>query len=268
MNVLIYQDYIHNNGVLHRALCRTFGTDHVGFCDAQDLLSGALDSGTSLFVMPGGADLYYGEKLDGAGNAAIRQWVEQGGCYLGICAGAYYGCAAIDWAAGREDAIAAPRALGFFPGTAVGPLAELMQPPADGNSWHGAAEIVYDDGSGPALDNILFYEAGPAFIPDIPPDIPGGAMPPHVRVLARYAALPGRPAAIVECDAGSGRAILCGPHPEYEGDSLRRRLYCHANASYEWEAQVAQRLADEATLTRRLWARLMARCAQPRRAAA
>lgn len=258
MNVLIYQDYIHNNGALHRALCRTFGADQVGFCDATDIIAGALKSGEAqLFVIPGGADLYYAEKLNGAGNRAIRKWVEDGGCYLGICAGAYYACAAIDWASGQGgDAIAAPRELAFFPGTAVGPVYDFIQDKNFRASWHGTADIIYDDGNGPRLDGKAFYEAGPVFIPN--------GEDKSVIVLARYSALSGQPAAIVSCSVGKGSAILCGPHPEQDSDSLRRRLYRHANPSYEWNGNVADSAIDI-----QLWERLMAHClpAQYRRAA-
>ena len=38
-------------------------------------------------VFPGGADSPYQEKLQGEGNRVIRQFVEEGGWYLGFCAG-------------------------------------------------------------------------------------------------------------------------------------------------------------------------------------
>src|SRR5262245_30328629 len=45
---------------------------------------------TDLFAFPGGADLPYCRVLNGAGNASIRRYVEEGGALLGVCAGAYY----------------------------------------------------------------------------------------------------------------------------------------------------------------------------------
>src|SRR6185295_82858 len=119
MQVLVYQDYVHNNGALFRALGKHFGQQNIGFADAGDVHDGILDDKVRLFVMPGGADLFYAEKLNGAGNKAIRRWTEKGGAYLGICAGAYYGCHSLGWAEGTQQEISGPRELGFFPGRAI-----------------------------------------------------------------------------------------------------------------------------------------------------
>jgi glutamine amidotransferase-like uncharacterized protein len=227
MRVLLYQDYIHNNGVLHAALRGTFGAAE--FCDAADIANGALWD-ADLFVMPGGADLYYCEKLDGAGNAAIRQWVRDGGRYLGICAGAYYACATITWAAGTAQEITGPRELGFFPGAATGPVYDFIEDGDIGKSWDGVAPLAVD-----GRTRHEFYAGGPVF---------GDAEKyDGVRVLARYATLPGAPAAAVACAVGRGRAVLCGPHPEYGLDSLGRTFYNHRNPSAAWRQKTAQRLA-------------------------
>lgn len=249
MQVLIYQDYIHNNGVLYRALCRQLGGESVSFCDAADIIQGGcLDSRPGLFVMPGGADLYFAEKLNGAGNAALRSYVEGGGTYLGICAGAYYACAALNWAAGTEQDITGPRELAFFPGTAVGPVYDLIEDGDIKKSWQAVTELSWDDGV-KKIEAPVFYEAGPLFAPE-----------QGTTVLARYSHLPGAPAAIIECRVGQGRAILCSPHPEYTGNDLARRLYRHNNVSPEWTAAVAQALTPYETLSRKIWATLIARC--------
>ena len=58
---------------------------------ADDLLHSAWEIECDLLCMPGGADLPYCAALNGPGNARIRRFVEEGGAYLGICAGSYYG---------------------------------------------------------------------------------------------------------------------------------------------------------------------------------
>ena len=78
----------------------------------QDLLN--VHHPRTLFVMPGGADLPFCAALNGAPNQRIRQFVERGGAYLGICAGAYYACRKIAFHAGTEGAICGPRELGFL----------------------------------------------------------------------------------------------------------------------------------------------------------
>lgn len=76
-----------------------------------------------LLVMPGGRDLPYCKELDGPGNQQISRFVEEGGSYLGICAGAYYGSAYVEFAKGDPNMeIVGPRELAFFPVTARGPV--------------------------------------------------------------------------------------------------------------------------------------------------
>ena len=96
--------------------------------DAATLLEGHWTEHALLLVMPGGADLPFCKHLNGEGNRIIRQgvrvvvapwqhslaagsasqltahrlslkraWVEAGGCYLGLCAGAYYACARVEF---------------------------------------------------------------------------------------------------------------------------------------------------------------------------
>lgn len=237
MTVLIYQDYVHNNGLLLRALGEHFGTNYVRFCDADDIRDGILDTAL-LFVMPGGADLYYCEKLNGAGNAAIRTWVEGGGTYLGICAGAYYACARLQWAQGEHE-ISGNRELGFFSGTATGPVYSLIENSDITHSWLAAPALQWNDGT-TRLETIVCYEAGPVFSE-------GGAT-----VLARYTGLSGAPPAIIECSVGKGRAILSSPHLERTPAMMAKALYSHRNSSHEWDKAIIKKAEDYRDETVRL----------------
>lgn len=238
-SVLIYQDYVHNNGLLYRALRDYFG--HADYCDAGDIKSGVLNDDVRLFVMPGGADLYYCEKLNGAGNDAIRQYVESGGRYLGICAGAYYACHDIEWAKGTGQDICGPRELAFYEGTATGPLYHLMQD-IDG-SWLGAADIVYD-GAATAVS----YAAGPYF--SEPAD--------NTAVLARYST--GEPA-IIELAVGKGRAILSGLHIERIMPHAEVIFYKHRNASADYEQAIFAKLARHTEGQKKIWNGVLSRLA-------
>ncbi len=247
MTVLLYQDYIHNNGVLLHALRAHFGADNVLHCDAADILGGCLEK-ARLLAMPGGADLYYCEKLNGEGNKAIREFVEQGGAYLGICAGAYYACAELEWAKDEKEPIRGARELGFYKGKAVGPVYEFIEDGDINKCWDDAARVITNIPSSrrkpgssaisqeyPGLrrddEYVVFYSAGPIFIGDN-----------TAIILARYADLSGQPAAAVECAVGKGKAILCGPHPEYDAESYAGAIYRHRNASYKWQTGVAEKL--------------------------
>ena len=63
---------------------------------AKDLLAGCLSDskrGFTLLCLPGGFAPNYDDKLGDKGARLIRQFVESGGGFVGLCAGAYYGSA-------------------------------------------------------------------------------------------------------------------------------------------------------------------------------
>lgn len=235
MKALIYEDYVHNHAILSRRLADYFGAHNVAFADADAIKSGVLN-GARLLVMPGGADLAYCEKLNGAGNAAIRAFVENGGAYLGLCAGAYYACRAIEWAVGTNQEITGPRELAFYPGMAVGPVYDFIEDGDISKCWEGAVRL--DTGV------TVHYEAGPVF---------EETADPSVTVLARFAALPGQPPAIVSCKIGQGRAVLSSPHVENTGALLAARAYRHETRALA----VAEVLLPFAAEHENLWTSLL-----------
>ncbi|PNH07957.1 Biotin--protein ligase [Tetrabaena socialis] len=90
------------------------------YVGTAELLEGSWRSTTLLLVMPGGADLPYCKLLNGRGNRLLRDFVEAGGSYLGLCAGAYYGCSRVEFEPGSALQVVGDRELGFFPGVARG----------------------------------------------------------------------------------------------------------------------------------------------------
>lgn len=248
-DILIYDDLIHNHGTLYRALAAYFGAPRVGFTDARAIIDGGLTANIRLLVMPGGADLYFCEKLNGVGNAQIRAFVEAGGAYLGLCAGAYYGSAAIFWAEDSDQPICGDRELGFFDGTATGPVYAWLEQGRIDHSWHAAPLIAYDDGS-QRLDLRVCYEGGPVF-----------SESPHAQILARYSELPGAPPAIVERRIGMGRAILSSPHIERIMPTAYNRLYETNNHSYAHDKRVYESLSPYAEKQKTLWSSILSRLA-------
>lgn len=229
--IFLYQDYVHNNGVLHKRLCETYGHANVNFCDADDIIGGLLDDSVFLLVMPGGADLYYCEKLNGTGNKNIRAYVEQGGNYLGICAGAYYAAREIDW---NNGDIAGPRELGFFDGKATGPIYEFLEDQNFNKSWQNIVNITIDSEIYPAL-----YYGGPSF------DGNG---------IATYA---NGQAAIIKAVKGKGTVILSSPHIEYSPKELQKATYANNNQSNEWSKKNIETFTKSYTPERDLWSRVL-----------
>ena len=166
--------------------------------------------------MPGGADLGYCRTLNGEGNRRIAQFVERGGCYLGFCAGAYYGSGRCEFEVGNKQLeVIGPRELGFFPGICRG----LAFPGFVYNTEKGAKapelkvhKSALGKGSAPDLFR-SYYNGGGVFV-DAPSFRDKG-----VEVLAEYTQ-PLRvdsgngTAAVVYCKVGEGGAVLSCTHPE------------------------------------------------------
>jgi len=239
MKILIYQDYAESNHILWQQIAKARPNASVAYCDADDIAGGILDSSIDLLVMPGGADLYYVEKLSPKGNQLIRDYVENGGFYLGICAGSYYGCDTIEWAQDKaEHKICDKRELGFFKGKAVGPIYPFLQDSDFDKSWNNVVPLLWN-GQAPAKQDTIFYAGGPVFIPDDDADY---------TALAYYEDLPeGHNLAIISCAVGKGRAILSSPHPEYTAESFVKKLYRHQNKAYERDAALLKQLQSQKT---------------------
>lgn len=198
-------------------------------CDAASVISGDIFNQCDIFVMPGGADRPYAKALNGPGNRNIRTFVEGGGTYLGICAGAYYGCRDIAYHMGRSDEICGSRELAFIDALAYGSLPKLAGYYDETLATAGWAGLITENGPYQA-----FYHGGCAF------EMNDSA----ARVLAHYAGLPGQPPAIIEKQIGRGRAILSGVHFEVMPGHL---------AQWTWQTDVdrnAAQILTSFTLTR------------------
>jgi biotin--protein ligase len=164
------------------------------------------DSGVKLLVMPGGADSLYHQYLKESGCDNIRKFVEEGGTYIGICAGAYFGCSKIEFEKGLPNEIIADRALRFFEGTAVG--AALRPYPSGGAIY---TEVAYGD-KGRVM---VSYNGGCTFNPGSR----ATSSDSKIEVLARYVDRcryldESMSPAVIKCTVGKGFAILSGVHFE------------------------------------------------------
>ncbi|CAN7721440.1 BPL-N domain-containing protein [Variovorax sp. LjRoot175] len=185
----------------------------------------ALFDDAVLFVMPGGADLPFCEALNGAPNQRIRRFVEEGGRYLGICAGAYYGCRELAFHAGTDGAICGARELRFVDAVAVGSLPQLT----GGVSYDAtprsaaAAEIRTTDRLTAAPVTLYaHYHGGCRF------DL-GDATSDVAQILAVYTGIAGAPPAIVSSRVGNGSAILTGVHLEMSERECKDALCGHSD---------------------------------------
>ncbi len=174
--------------------------------NARELTHENWEEHACLLIFPGGRDTPYHQLLSGEANRRIRRFVENGGAYLGICAGGYYASEAIEFEKGQPLEVIAQRELKFFPGTARGPVYGLNVFKYEDESGSRAAQLNWID-AGASRPLSVYYNGGCEFV--------DASERENTRVIARYADLPDSPAAIVECSVGKGKAVLSGVHPEY-----------------------------------------------------
>lgn len=179
-----------------RQTCTTFGRllkHRVQLLTANEVIQGIWRADAALFIMPGGADLPYAAKLQGAGNHQIKTYVSTGGAYLGICAGAYYGAAYVEFDARGPLEVVGPRELAFFPGKAIGPVLA----PYRYDSYQGARAAVLSG------SRYLYYNGGGYF------------ENAHCCAQVMESYENGLPA-VIYLNYGSGRVVLSGVHFEYD----------------------------------------------------
>lgn len=192
----------------------------VEYVSAQQINSGYLDTTFGLVIFPGGDAGGYNSVINDSGESEIRGFVNNGGGYVGICAGAFWATDRIVW---HGNSIDYP--LNLVPGTATGPLDAICQP---GNAcW----EDVVFTGSHPACGTVSgtissYYFDGPEF------DSPG------ITVLARYATTD-TPAAVAT-ESGSGRVAVIGIHPE-----MSTATHTVLQAMLEWTQRSTGAASDD-----------------------
>lgn len=81
--------------MLRRMLPSPMKIDTISPTEIRD--GGRLHDEGNLLCIPGGQDIPYSFELSGEGNRQIRKFVENGGRFLGICAGAYFASGEIDF---------------------------------------------------------------------------------------------------------------------------------------------------------------------------
>lgn len=195
---------------------------HLSPISASQVIEGSWKKHCCLFILPGGRDIPYHEKLKGQGNEEIRLYVEQGGRFLGVCAGAYFASREVVFEKGKKNEVHANRELAFFPGTTWGTLYEDKPFSYLGHESAHAALINFKN-----EPLHVYYNGGCSFL--------NPTQFSNVEVLSQYLDLKNQPPAIIECVIQKGKAILSGVHFElnHRGFLTQSSIASHLKESEE-----------------------------------
>ncbi|NIQ39600.1 MAG: hypothetical protein GTN81_13560 [Proteobacteria bacterium] len=167
--------------------------------DPQEIVEGKLEDFDVLY-MTGGWAVPYKRDLGGEGVKRIRSFLEAGGGYIGICAGAFFAADYIFWEGERYE-----YPLDIFPGYAKGSIKEIAPWPQYTMCRINLSGGMHPITAGEPPSLMSMYYGAPWF------SIPPGA---KIDTLATYD-VNGEPA-MVAYPYGKGRVFLSGVHTEFE----------------------------------------------------
>ncbi|MCB9989402.1 MAG: hypothetical protein H6868_08760 [Rhodospirillales bacterium] len=164
-----------------------------------------LDQDTLAFILPGiiGEECHYYDVLGDEGNKAIRQYVEDGGTYMGLCAGAYYACETIEYAPAWGNKKTQKPGLNFFNAVARGPVTPDAPHPTPENEYNDLSVLQIFKENGDTIG--VCYGNGPAL---------ENAIDDNLHVIARYKGVKDTPISIARKPVGKGQALFVGVVPE------------------------------------------------------
>ena len=165
----------------------------------QEIIAGKLDDFDILY-MTGGWAVPYIRDLRNGGNAKIREFVERGGGYIGVCAGAFFAADYIYWEGKRYE-----YPLDLFAGFAKGPIVEIAPWPRFKLCRINLSKTPHPITKGEPASLESLYYGGPWF--EVPPGF-------KADVLAYYD-FNNRPV-MLAFESGQGRVFLTGLHTEFE----------------------------------------------------
>jgi glutamine amidotransferase-like uncharacterized protein len=159
-----------------------------------------------LICFPGGDMYEYAQDLHILGADNIKAFINGGGAYLGICAGANYAAREIYWRGDKLNMIS----LGIFAGITRAPYDNIVPYPDYGMCRIDITDSLHPITATEADSAWMLYYWGPAFFPD---------SNATVDILGEYTIT--GDAALCAFAYGDGRVFITGPHPEFEEDDDR-----------------------------------------------
>lgn len=200
--ILVYYDLGTNEqstGAIITQLKQGYPQMKIETVSAETLRKTAWEDQCAALVMGGGVCSIWEHSLKEKGMRRIRNFVQNGGKYLGICAGAYFAASTSVFSLLEQPVIEKRRPLQFYPGIASGPIFPTFDHLSPQAALAARIDLVAQSG-------LCYYQGGCYF------NITEDSW--NTKVIGKYAS-PFDGAAIISCKVGSGTAVLCGPHPEF-----------------------------------------------------
>ena len=117
----------------------------------------------ALLVLPGGRDVPYVSAL-AAANDSIKSYVQKGGSFLGLCAGAYYASRRVEWEVGADMQVVGDRPFGFYLGTSEGCVYKGFEYQTEAGARALIAETTEALDGAPNLLRGVYYNGGGHFV--------------------------------------------------------------------------------------------------------
>ena len=176
---------------------------------------------TSILVFGGQSVTQFKEALGDNGIYAIKSYVENGGHYLGICAGGYFGATNIDFTGQSNNGEIYKKqanGLGFFNGIAKGSITEIT--PTYFTGMTNSASVISISTNQDKIKYNTLYWGGPQFAPHN-----NDNAKEKTRILSSFHTATHQDIIMgVQCDVGTkgGKATLLGYHPEVSQKNINK----------------------------------------------
>ena len=225
--VYIYNDYGASQlcvKELFNCFKSTFSHLRIESITGKDILAGKLfetEPKSILLCFGGGFDLGYLKSLESQkGCNEIKNFVQQGGNYLGICAGAYFASNSIAFDLDGPLEVKGERYLKFSDGEACGPINKLFVYSSDPNEAHLNALSARICLVETQKEYFTYLNGGCYF---------NGMNLINVESLAEYVAFnpsdnileaKDNKIAVFNCNIGLGKCLLSGVHFEFDVNNM------------------------------------------------
>ena len=131
--------------------------------NSKTIISKNILTNKDVLIMPGGHARFYSEKLNGLGCSNIRDFIKDGGLFIGICGGSYFASTKVDFTGEGlriETDQSSNEDLNIFQATAKGTIKELAPLFKENSETNTFVEILSDNSI-----YEVYYNGGPCFIP-------------------------------------------------------------------------------------------------------